>query len=167
MSQAGQLVTNAPITGVQYLEGNTGGQVPPNGSSTIFVIGSGDITVSGNAATNTLTISSSGISWTAISANQMLASNNGYFCTGGATLSLSLPAVSSVGDIIEVTLDGSTGWIITQGAGQHVRLGNQTSTAGVGGSIASTQQGDTLRMVCRIPNLTWNVLSVIGNPVVT
>lgn len=45
--------------GVQFLEGNTGGDVGPNGIGVINVVGTGNITVSGNPGTNTLTISES------------------------------------------------------------------------------------------------------------
>jgi hypothetical protein len=152
---------------VDFLEGNTGGPVPPNVSNTIMLVGSGGITVTGNAGTNTLTISGSGeTAWNLIATSQPLVSNQGYICVGGAALSLSLPAVSALGDIIEVTLDGSTSFSITQGAGQSIRFGNLSTTIGVGGSISSTQQGDTFRMVCQTANLKWNVLSSMGNPTI-
>jgi hypothetical protein len=104
--------------------------------------------------------------WNRIFASQALVSNMGYICVGGGVLDLSLPATSLVGDIIEVTLDGSTSFSITQGAGQTIKIGNVTTTAGVGGSLTSTQQGDSLRMVCSVTNLRWNVLSSMGNPTV-
>jgi hypothetical protein len=74
-----------------------------------------------------------------------------------------LPAVSTVGQVIELTLDGATSFTVTQGAGQQIREGNVATTAGVGGSIASTQQGDSLRMVCSVANLKWIILSSMGN----
>ncbi len=111
-----------------------------------------------------ITIASSGaLVWTAIGASQTLAVNNGYFCTGGAALSLLLPPVSAVGDEVEVSLDGSASFIITQGAGQQIRMGTSLTTLGAGGSIASNAQGDSLRLVCSVANLKWNVVSSIGN----
>lgn len=92
--------------------------------------------------------------------------NHGYFCTGGGTLALLLPPVSALGDIIEITLDGSAGFSVTQGAGQSLRIGNLATTVGVGGSLSSTQQGDTIRMVCQVANLKWNVFSSMGNPTI-
>lgn len=131
----------------------------------INIVGAGSTTTS--ASGNTITISSSGggggITWSAIGASQTLAVNNGYFCTSGATLSLALPVTSALGDTIEITLDGSSGFTITQSAGQSIKLGNQTTTAGVGGSISSTGQGDTIRMVCKTANLNWSILSSMGN----
>ena len=129
------------------------------------IFGSGGVTTTGSG--NTITITSSGeFVWNSISASQTLAVNNGYFCAGGTNLSLALPAVSSRGDEISITLDGSTSFSITQGAGQSIRIGNVATTAGVGGSITSTQQGDTVQMVCQTANLKWNVISSMGNPTI-
>lgn len=128
------------------------------------VLGAG--TVSTSAAGNTLTITGTGggITWSNISANQTLVVNNGYFCSAGAALSLALPAVSAVGDIIEVVLIGSTSYTVTQSAGQSIRLGSVSTTAGVGGSLASTQQGDAIRLICQQANLTWVIgAGAIGN----
>lgn len=168
MSQAGlnNVAGSLPSTVVETLTGNSGGAVGPDGSHNINVIGSGAISVAGNPGTNTLTITSSGMGlmWSTISASQTLAVNHGYLCVSpGGALSLLLPAVSTLGDIIEITLDGATSFTVTQGAGQSVRYGNQSTTAGVGGSLATTQQGDTLRLVCQTANLKWNVLSSMGN----
>lgn len=167
MSQAGEINIATTPGVVDFLEGNTGGPVPPNASNIIFVVGAGALSVAGNPGTNTLTITDSGITgWNKISASQTLAINNGYFCTGGGTLALLLPATSAVGDTIQVSLVGSTGWSITQAAGQQIIVGNQQTTAGGGGSLNSTQQGDSITMVCLTTNLTWVVINMMGNPTV-
>jgi len=169
MSQAGVNTLNSSASNVLFLQGNSGGAVPPDGSGIIHVVGAAGTTVVGNIGTNTLTItvSGSGMTWNTITASQTLAINNGYICISpGGALALLLPAVSALGDEIQVTLDGATSFSITQGAGQSVRLGNQVTTAGVGGSITTTQQGDTLTLICQTANLKWNVLSSMGNPTV-
>lgn len=167
MSQAGILnVGGATPSVIETLTGNTGGAIAPDAAHNINILGAGGVTVAGNAGTHTLTISVSGagMTWNTISASQGLVVNNGYICTApGGALALSLPAVSALGDIIEVTLDGSASFSITQGAGQQIRMGNQATTAGVGGSLTTTQQGDTIKMVCQTANLKWNVLSTMGN----
>lgn len=124
-------------------------------ANNLNVFGSGAIKTSG--AGSTVTISAIGlVAWNVISANQTLAINNGYFCVSpGGVLSLALPAVSVLGDTIEVVLDGSTSWTITQGAGQQIRYAGSTTTLGVGGSLASTTQGDWIRLVCEIANTRW------------
>ena len=151
---------------VVSLTGNAGGAVGPNVGGNINVVGSGSITVTGTPLTNTLTITnaSSSFTWSVIGASGPLVVNNGYFCTTGAALSFSLPAASAVGDQVALSLDGSTSWTITQGAGQQIRLGLLQTTSGVGGSLASTAQGDTVILVCSVANLRWNVVyGPVGN----
>ena len=109
-------------------------------------------------------VPSGSITWVAIAANTTLAISTGYFCTGGAAISLALPAVSAIGDTIEIVLAGSTSFTVTQTAGQRIRLGNRQTTAGIGGSMSSLAQGDSVRMVCLVPDLTWLcVAGTIGN----
>lgn len=167
MSQAGPLNANAFPGVIQFLQGNTGGPVGPSGAAIINVIGAGTISVTGNAGTNTLTISDMDASWTSVSASQSMVSNMGYFVVspGGAVV-LTLPATSVQGDVIQVCLDGATSWRVAQGAGQTILLGNTATTSGVGGSLTSTQQGDTIRLVCRVPNLRWVCVSEMGNPII-
>jgi hypothetical protein len=134
-------------------------------SNVLNVLGGGGTTTSGSGST--ITITSAGTPWTNISTSQPLFVSNGYFCVSpGGALSLSLPATSAVGAIIEVALAGATSFTITQGAGQQISLGNASTTAGVGGSLTSTQQGDTVRIVCRTANLLWVVMSGMGNPTI-
>ena len=166
MSQSG--VSNTSGGGgsgtVSFLTGNAGGDIGPSGLGAINLVGAGTITVTGNAATNTLTISNAEPAWTSVSASQTMSPNVGYFCVAPAgAVSLQLPATSVQGDVISIALDGAASFTITQGAGQSIVYGNQTTTVGVGGSLASTQQGDAIRLVCRTPNLRWIAVSSIGN----
>lgn len=112
-----------------------------------------------------LTFQSSGAgTWSVIGASQTLSVNHGYICTTGAGLSLALPATSAVGDTIEVSLDGSTSWTITQpNAGTQIRIGSTQTTLGVGGSLASTAVGDSIKLVCETANARWVVTSMVGN----
>ena len=109
------------------------------------------------------------MTWVQISASQTLVKNTGYFCISpGGALALALPttASSTIGDLIEVTLDGATSWTITQAAGQQIRFSSSQSTLGAGGSIASTAQGDTIKLVYQASG-KWNVITAIGNLTVT
>lgn len=111
-----------------------------------------------------VTINGRTVKWKTITANQTLVTNEGYFCISpGGALSLALPATASstIGDTLEVTLDGATSWTITQAASQQIRFGNVQTTAGVGGSLASTAQGDTVKMVYQATG-KWNVISSVG-----
>lgn len=128
------------------------------GAGVSIVNGPGTITISATSGV---------VTWQRISASQTLVIDNGYICVSpGGALVLPLPAVSAIGDMIEITLDGATSFQITQAAGQQIRIGNQSTTAGVGGSLTSTQQGDSLRLVCSLANLSWNVLSSMGNLII-
>jgi hypothetical protein len=121
-----------------------------------------------DAPTGFITTNGSGIvQWNTIAAGLTLAVNNGYICTGGGALSLALPAVSVLGDIIEIALNGSTSWTITQAAGQQIRWSGSTTTLGATGTLATTGTGDTIRMVCMTANLIWVGLGGNGNLTVT
>lgn len=89
----------------------------------------------------------------------------GYFCiTAGGILTLGLPAVSVLGDTIEVSLKGATSWSITQpNAGSQIIVGSSNSTLGVGGTVTSTAQGDSIRLVCLSANAVWVMQSAVGN----
>lgn len=147
----------------------TDGQIPigSTGVDPVLATLTAGLGISITNGPGTITIAQTGVTvfWQTISASQTLVNNQGYICiVPGGALSLLLPATSVVGDEIEVTLDGATSFTITQRAGQQIRVGNLATTAGVGGSLASTQQGDSIRLVCSIANLKWNVVSSMGNP---
>lgn len=149
-----------PLTDGQLLIGNTAGVNPTPATLTA---GAG-ITVLNAAGAITISAASTSFTWSTITASQTLAINNGYVCvSAGGALALLLPPVAAVGSVIEVTLDGATSWTVTQAAGQQVRLGVSQTTAGAGGSLASTAQGNSIRLVCSVANLKFNVISSIGN----
>lgn len=148
------------------------GSTALNGGGTHVNVGkitslNGSLSIAYGPGSIDLSVTAFAILWQNISADQTLSTNLGYFCVSpGGNLSLALPAVSNVGDQIEVSLDGATSWTITQGAGQQIRIGNLATTAGVAGSLSSNQQGDSIRMICRTANLLWNVISSMGNPII-
>lgn len=135
-----------------------------NQLGTATIVGSGGLTVTPTANTITLSISGTGLSWTVITVNQTAAVNNGYICNKAGTLALALPALSAVGDIIAVTNENTaTGVQFTQGLLQQIKISTANTSAGVGGTLTSSAIGDTLEMVCITANLTWRVISMVGN----
>ena len=117
-------------------------------------------------AAGSITISNTGVGpvWNLISGNLTLVVDNGYICVApGGNLLLDLPAVSPVGSTIEVALDGATSWTIRQAGAQCIQVGDVTTTVGPGGSLSSTAQGDSIKLVCRTADTLWIVLYMIGN----
>lgn len=148
------------------LTGNAGGAVGSDILQNINILGTGSVTVTGNPATNTLTISGgSGItSWTeVVGTTQAMAVNSGYIANNVALVTCTLPAISAVGDQIKVALKGTGGVLIAQNAGDTIHFGNTDTTPGVGGSIASSANYDSVSLLCTVVSGEWMVLSSVGN----
>lgn len=154
----GGLVTATALTNGQLMIGSTG--VAPVAAT--LTAGAG-ITVTNAAGSITIAANNSGMEWTVLVAGTTAADNQGYFCNGGALVDVALPAASVVGDTFEVVAMNATGWRITQGAGQQIQIGNVATTAGAGGSLASTAIGDAVTLVVSVVNTNWIVTKVQGN----
>lgn len=90
--------------------------------------------------------------------------NNGYITDNGASLvTYTLPVSAATGTTVEVAGKSSGGWTITQGAGQQIIFGNQSTTLGVGGSLSSSNAHDYVKLLCTTANLTWTVIGGVGN----
>jgi hypothetical protein len=131
MSQAGRYNSNTPAPGtVLSLEGNTGAAVGPDGGGTIFVVGSGDISVAGNPLTNTLTISDSG------GGGGITTIDGNVGSVAGATVTLMTPGANGDGTAL-FTGDGSPGTVMTltfSDEGDNIGLGiNSVANAFAGG----------------------------------
>lgn len=171
VSNVGNVSTWVSITGqasgdVQSVTGNSGGPVPPTAGN-LNLLGNGIITVTGNPGTSTLTISSTSSAafvWNVASVSPTaMVSNNGYYSATGAPIVFSLPLVAVFGEVIEVAGGTSTSWSITQAAGQSIVVGPTTTTVGVGGSLASTNNRDCVRLLCIEDNTTFEAISWTGN----
>lgn len=107
---------------------------------------------------------SGGFTWSIITADQTASTNNGYICNKASALVLTLPTASSVGDYLRVTgINTALGWKIAQAASQQIFFGTSTTTSGTSGSLQSSATRDAIELVCLTANLTWQVLSSIGN----
>lgn len=98
---------------------------------------------------------------------QAIAINNTYVPNNASLCTLTLPAVAAVGSIVEIVGLGAGGWLIAQNASQLVHFGTATSTTGVGGSIASVNRYDAIKLKCVVANNEWVVVSSQGNMTVT
>jgi hypothetical protein len=89
-----------------------------------------------------------------------MASNNGYILNNPSLLTATLPSSSSVGDIVWVVGKGVGGWRIAQNSGQMIHFGSQDTTAGVGGSLDSTNQYDAIQLLCTAANTDWTCTGI-------
>lgn len=100
-----------------------------------------------------------GVTTTVTGTSANLIANQNFIANNAGLVSLALPATASVGTIIEVAGQGAGQWKIVQGAGQQIIVGSSSSTVGAGGSIASTNRYDTVRLMCITANTMFQVMS--------
>lgn len=156
------IVSTAAPTNGQLLVGSTG--VAP--VLTTLTPGTGiTITNTAGAITIASTSTPSNFPYTVVTgATQALSANNGYIANAASgRVTFTLPTVSAVGDFIQIDgLSTGSGWTVNQGTGQRIQLGAALTTTTTG-SLASTDVGDCIGMVCVVANLTWLVEDSMGN----
>ena len=121
---------------------------------------SGSITISGPGT---------GLVWSAPTSAtnpNVIAVGHGYIPKGAGAVTFVLPAAAAVGDTFIIAGYGNL-WTITQNALQSITLGAFATSVGVGGSMSATNIRDTVTIVCVSTNLEFQVISVIGNPIIT
>lgn len=129
-------------------------QITPLTAGYVISDGSGNLSIG----------SSGGIIWTVTTVNATMAIGNGYIANKVGLLTMTLPAVAPVGSIFEVTgINTAVGWRIAQQANQIIHFGTGTTTTGVGGYIEATAIRDSVRLVCVVADLEFNVISSLGN----
>lgn len=92
-----------------------------------------------------------------------MAVKTGYIANNPGLVSLLLPAVAVVGDVVRVAGKGAGGWSITQNAGQTIHTNIADTTVGVGGSLSSTNRYDAVELLCITANTDWLTISEVGN----
>jgi hypothetical protein len=146
----------APInamTNGQVLIGSTG--APPVAAQ--LQAGTG-INITNAAGAITIDATGSGADWNdVVGSPQAMVVDNGYVADTVGLCTLTLPATAAFGTLINVIGKGAGGWIIAQNAGQNIQVGSVSSTVGAGGSVASTNQFDSVQLICTTANTTWTV----------
>jgi hypothetical protein len=121
------------------------------GTGITITNGAGSITVAVNGAEPWVDETGSSVTMT---------TNTGYIADDGPTLvTLTLPTTSAIGDWIEVVGKGTGLWKIAQAAGQQIFSAALNTTSGTGGSLASVNAHDCVRLRCITANTLWNVVS--------
>ena len=88
---------------------------------------------------------------------------NGLITSSSSAITLTLPISCPVGAVLGFENAGTGLVTLAQNASQTIRFGNQTTTAGTGGSIAATSQGDFLKIVCSASPNSYIVVGSQGN----
>ncbi len=108
------------------------------------------------------------LSWQQVTAiSQAGAINTGYITNNASLVTVTLPAIAAIGDLFGVAGKGAGGWRLAQNAGQTISYGNQNTTVGATGSLASISSHDTVELICITANTNWQVVSSVGNITVT
>jgi len=156
--------TGAVVASINTITTDDGAPVViPDGVGNIDIVGGTGITVTGTGPGDTVTITNTGVffTWQVITAaNQNLVKGNGYIANRAAGVTFTLPATAAVGDTFRVVNVNGGGFTVSQNALQNIRIGDQVTTVGVGGSLASTALGDTLEIICYVANTSF----IASNP---
>ena len=130
-----------------------------------FLNGTGMNITSVNGSNNiTFNSEGGGFSWANVTgATQTLIAGNGYVADRGSLITFSLPATAAFGDSYSIVGLAAGGWIVSQNSGQSIIIGNQTTTSGAAGSLASSLASDVITLLCVAANTTFKVIDSIGN----
>ncbi|MDP1614422.1 MAG: hypothetical protein Q8L68_01355, partial [Methylococcales bacterium] len=164
--------------GVLIGEGSNNVNVTASGTSGQILIASttGDpkfstITSSGNTMSFTIgpnsfniDVVSPAIAWNNVTTSSVSAAiNNGYLANNASLVTVILPSTASLFSSIAVAGWGTGGWQIAQNSGQSIQLGTQATTIGTDGFLASTNQYDSVNLLCTVADTNFLVLNSFGN----
>jgi len=123
------------------------------------------LTTDGAGAATWETAAGANLAWNVVTGNtQTIAVENGYVSNNsGQAVAYTLPAAATVGQVFEVNAIDANGFTIAQNSGQSIIIGDQTTTTGVTGSLASTGIGDWIRFVCVVEDTTFIASVQQGN----
>lgn len=168
----GVVISNTSGTGALAALSLSSGQLVIGGTSTpaaaTLTAGTGVSITNGN---NSITIATTGggITWVdSTGSSQAITAGYGYLSDNATSVAFSLPASATQGDYFRIAgVQGA--WTLSQASGQQVKIGSAATTAGAGGSLASTNAGDSIECVATNTSAStiWRVISFIGNITVT
>lgn len=153
---------NAQVQGFQSLNTTTGvwtGRTLTPGAGVGITNGNG---TGGNPSISSTVFTT----WVTTSVNiGLMVPFTGYFCIApGGALTLNLPLVPAIGDVLEVSLVGATSWTIKQSTiSAQIIVGSSATTVGFVGTLAGKTRSDSVRIVCQDTTGIWVVESMSGN----
>lgn len=88
-------------------------------------------------------------STTAATTSQTMVKWFRYFANSGSLVTFTLPATIAQGDVFEIIGQGTGGWKIVYGTGVSIKLNANLSTTTTTGSLSSTDQYDSIKLVAQ------------------
>lgn len=121
-------------------------------------------TINGVAFDGSAAITVPSIVWTDVTGTtQAAAVNSGYIADNSSLVTITLPSSAAVGSMIRISGFNTGGWQLAQNASQQINFGNESTTAGTGGYLASNNRYDQVSILCVATNNTWVVTDSVGN----
>lgn len=165
-SAAGSTVTFAVADAVPLSIVTDSGTATP-ASNSFSIVGAGGASTSASGSTVTVTASGGGggTTWSEITtATKTMVVAEGYVSNRAGGVTYTLPATATLGDEMYVVGKAGT-WVIAQNASQQILVGSGATTVGAGGSVTSTDAGDTIHLVCTTggASTVWRAISAVGN----
>jgi hypothetical protein len=149
-------------TGTEALSNKTITTSSVNGVT--LTTGGGTTTFLNANGTYTTPAGGTGFTWSTVSGTtQSAAINNGYIPTNSSLTTITLPSTAVVGSIVAIAGQGSGSWKVAQNSGQTIHFASQNTTTGTGGSLTTTNQYDSIELICVTANTDWVVRSSVGN----
>lgn len=107
---------------------------------------------------------SGGIAWQVSVISLTMVPNTGYIPNAVGRLTFTLPSTPFVvGQLFRIGGGGSGGgWLLAQNANQFINFGDMDTTVGTGGSLSSTNAGDSLELLA-VSTLELTVIASVGN----
>ncbi len=92
---------------------------------------------------------------------QAAIANNGYIVSNAALTTVTIPATVPEGTVFGIAGKGAGGWVMQLNGGQTCNLGSIATSSG--GTLFSTNQWDSLQILCVTANTVFSVISSVGN----
>lgn len=134
------------------------GSVP---ASSVTVVGTTTLTTT-NAESSLAELDARSIG-IEVTADMTMSSMRYYLANKGTLLTMTLPAVALYGTTIELKGMNAGGWKVAQTDSQQIVFGNQSTTVGASGYLASVTSTDRVRLRCTVANTVWEVDGSDGN----
>lgn len=161
------LLVGAGTATITNLGAATNGQLPigSTGADPVLatITASTGVSITNGAGSITIAATGAGMATVEVTGtSQSMAVDTFYIANNAGLVTLTLPTTSALGSVIEIAGKGAGGWKIAQNSGQQIYLGSTATTSGIGGSLASSNFADTIKIRCITANTLW---TVVGAPV--